>query len=191
MNKKMVERAKRFAELAHGLVLNEQGELGQRRKGTGVPYTEHLFEVAELVASNGGDETQVAAAWLHDVVEDTPVPLAHVRLVFGFDVAKVVDELTDAFNKRNYPDLNRSQRKAKEAARLASISDRAKTVKYADFISNLRNISQLPPKFGEVYATEVADTLCIMHGGNERLRSATLAAVEAALIWLSRRNSDI
>jgi guanosine-3',5'-bis(diphosphate) 3'-pyrophosphohydrolase len=186
----VLERAKRFAELAHGLVLNDQGELGQRRKATNTPYTEHLAEVAGLVAQSGGDEGQIAAAWLHDVVEDTPVPLSHVRLVFGPEVANLVRELTDEFTKQKFPDLNRNQRKAKEAARLGSISDRAKTIKYADFVSNLRSISRLEPKFGKVYTKEVADALCAMHGGDEGLRSAALAAVDAALLALSNCTRD-
>ena len=181
MSKSLIQKAKRFARLAHGLVLNNQCELGQRRKGTNEPYTKHLSEVARLVAECGGDETQVAAAWLHDVVEDTPVPLTHVRAVFGPDVAHLVEELTDKFTKQNYPGLNRHQRKAKEVERLSKISDRAKTIKYADFLSNLESVSVLGPNFGEVYTREVAEALRSMHGGDETLRSAALVAVDRAL----------
>ena len=181
MAKTVIQKARRFAKLAHGLVLNSQGQLGQRRKGTNEPYTKHLSEVAKLVAGSGGDEAQIAAAWLHDVVEDTPVPLNHVRTVFGPDVAKLVQELTDKFTKQNYPGLNRRQRKAKELDRLSKISDRAKTIKYADFLSNLEGVSVLGPSFGEVYTREVADALSRMQGGDERLRSAALAAVDHAL----------
>jgi (p)ppGpp synthase/HD superfamily hydrolase len=181
MSEEFIQKARRFAELAHGLVLNSQGELGQRRKGTNEPYTKHLSEVARLVAECGGDEVQVAAAWLHDVVEDTPVPLTHVRAVFGPDVAHLVEELTDKFTKQNYPGLNRHQRKAKEVERLSKISDRAKTIKYADFLSNLESVSVLGPNFGEVYTREVAEALRSMHGGNETLRSAALVTVDRAL----------
>jgi (p)ppGpp synthase/HD superfamily hydrolase len=177
MSEEFIQKARRFAELAHGLVLNSQGELGQRRKGTNEPYTKHLSEVARLVAECGGDE----AAWLHDVVEDTPVPLTHVRAVFGPDVARLVEELTDKFTKQNYPGLNRHQRKAKEVERLSKISDRAKTIKYADFLSNLESVSVLGPNFGEVYTREVTEALRSMHGGDETLRSAALVAVDRAL----------
>lgn len=181
MSEDFTQKARRFAELAHGLVLNGQGELGQRRKGSNEPYTKHLSEVAKLVAENGGDEAQVAAAWLHDVVEDTPIPLSHVRTVFGSDVAQLVQELTDQFTKQNYPGLNRHQRKAKEVERLSKISDRAKTIKYADFVSNLESVSVLGPNFGEVYTREVAEALKSMHGGDERLRSTAVVAVDRAL----------
>ena len=178
MAKTLIQKARRFAKLAHALVLNSQDQLGQRRKGTNEPYTKHLSEVARLVAESGGDEAQVAAAWLHDVVEDTPVPLSHVRMVFGPDVAELVQELTDKFTKHNYPGLNRHQRKAKELERLSNISDRAKTIKYADFVSNLESVSVLGPSFGEVYTQEVAGALSRMQGGDEGLRSAALAAVD-------------
>ncbi|MBV8211894.1 MAG: HD domain-containing protein [Verrucomicrobia bacterium] len=181
MSKTLIQKARRFAKLAHGLVLNAEGHLGQRRKGTNEPYTKHLSEVAKLVAENGGDEAQVAAAWLHDVVEDTPIPLSHILAVFGPDVAKLVQELTDKFTKHNYPGLNRRQRKAKELERLSNISDRAKTIKYADFLSNLESVSALGPNFGEVYTREVAEALSRLQGGDERLRSAASAAVDHAL----------
>jgi guanosine-3',5'-bis(diphosphate) 3'-pyrophosphohydrolase len=181
MPKTLIQKARRFAKLAHGLVLDGEGELGQRRKGSHEPYTKHLSEVARLVAKSGGDEAQIAAAWLHDVVEDTPIPLDHIRNVFGADIAELVQELTDKFTKQNYPGLNRRQRKAKELERLSKISDRAKTIKYADFVSNLESVSVLGPNFSEVYTGEVADALSLMQGGDERLRSAALAAVDHAL----------
>jgi len=62
MSESIIQKAKRFAELAQGLVLNHEGQLGQRRKGTNEPYTKHLPEVAKLVAESGGDEAQIAAA---------------------------------------------------------------------------------------------------------------------------------
>src|SRR5260370_25064319 len=111
-----------------------------------------------------GDESQVAAAWLHDVVEDTPVPLTHVRAVFGSDVAHLVEELTDKFTKQEYPGLNRHQRKAKEVERLSKISDRAKTIKSAHFVSNFASVSVLAPNFGEVCTREVAVGLRSMRG---------------------------
>ena len=181
MPENFILKARRFAELAHGLVLNNEGELGQRRKGSNEPYTKHLSDVSRRVAESGGDEAQVAAAWLHDVVEDTPIPLSHIRVVFGSDVANLVQELTDKFTKQNYPGLNRHQRKAKEVERLSKISDRAKTIKYADFVSNLASVSVLGPNFGEVYTREVAEALRSMHGGDEGLRSAALVAVDRAL----------
>jgi hypothetical protein len=65
--------------------------------------------------------------------------------------------------------------------RLSKISDRAKTIKYADFVSNLGSVSVLGPNLGEVYTREVAEALRSMRGGAEGLRSAAVAAVDRAL----------
>ena len=59
--KTVIQKARRFAKLAHGLVLNGQGQLGQRRKGTNEPYTKHLSDVARLVAESGGEGLRSAA----------------------------------------------------------------------------------------------------------------------------------
>ena len=53
----------------------------------------HLKSVAQLISSVSQDETMIAAAWLHDIVEDTPVTLGDIELQFGAAVAKIVGEL--------------------------------------------------------------------------------------------------
>src|SRR5438552_19114851 len=70
----------------------------QKRKGLpGVPYINHLLEVAYLIAANNDstDTNLIIAALLHDIVEDTPVTLAEVEQRFGSDVARLVAEVTD------------------------------------------------------------------------------------------------
>ena len=64
----------RFAAVAHG---------GQRRRGSGSPYIEHPVAVARLVVEHGGDEAMVAAAFLHDVLEDTDVASERIHGEFG------------------------------------------------------------------------------------------------------------
>ncbi|MTJ93609.1 MAG: HD domain-containing protein, partial [Desulfovibrio sp.] len=76
----LIARAAAFAAEAHAAV-------GQVRKYTGEPYVEHPRAVARLVADAGGDDAMVAAAWLHDVVEDTRVSLDEIRGQFGDAVA--------------------------------------------------------------------------------------------------------
>jgi (p)ppGpp synthase/HD superfamily hydrolase len=137
-----------FALRAHAMVVNEFGSLGQRRKYSGTPYENHLLEVANLVQTHGGDPGQIAAAWLHDVVEDTPVTINEIEPAFGSDVASLVLELTDVFTKAVFPELNRAARKQLEAERLWKISARAQTIKFADFVSNGVDIVELAPEFG-------------------------------------------
>ncbi|NPA26358.1 MAG: bifunctional (p)ppGpp synthetase/guanosine-3',5'-bis(diphosphate) 3'-pyrophosphohydrolase [Chloroflexi bacterium] len=80
----LVERAFRFAREAHR---------GQRRS-SGEPYVIHCIEVAKIVADLYPRPEAIAAALLHDVVEDTPVTLDQLRVEFGEDIARFVDGVT-------------------------------------------------------------------------------------------------
>ena len=88
MNTEKIRLAEAFAREVHE---------GQFRKGAAQePYAVHLEEVAELVRSYGGNETEICAAWLHDTVEDCPpTSFADLESRFGMEVANIVRELTD------------------------------------------------------------------------------------------------
>lgn len=147
----VVERAAAFAGEAHK---------GQKRKWTGEAYVTHPMRVAKNVAAAGGDEAQVAAAWLHDTVEDTPVTVAGIRAVFGPDVAKLVEELTNVYTAEAFPDLNRAERKAREVQRLSSISKRAKLIKLFDVMDNMPSVcANAPGGFARVYVPEAQAVL--------------------------------
>lgn len=97
------------------------------------PYSFHLDAVATLCAPYGA-EAQVVA-YLHDVAEDTPVPLERIREAFGDLVAECVALVTDV------PGANRAERKAKTNAKLAKVEGPARlalVVKAADRLANLR-----------------------------------------------------
>ena len=147
MTDPLVKEAARFAAFAHGAI-------NQRRKYTFKPYIVHPAEVARLLWRAGERDPRVlAAAWLHDVVEDTPTTLEQVRQAFGETVATWVDELTD----KATPEMGtRVARKAFERARLATISLPAKTIKLADMLSNGCQIAGLDAKFAPVYLHEKA-----------------------------------
>lgn len=89
MRDSLEEQARRYATQAHAAA-------GQRRKYTDEPYIVHPAAVAELVRSVTDDEQMIAAAWLHDTVEDTPSTLQDIESHFGPRVAKLVDMLTDS-----------------------------------------------------------------------------------------------
>ena len=82
----LIGRARIFAGLAHG---------SQKRKYTGEPYIVHPVEVSEIVAWHNGSKEMIAAALLHDTVEDTDVTIDDIRNEFGNAVALLVDDLTD------------------------------------------------------------------------------------------------
>lgn len=139
-----VERAKVFATAAHAAV-------GQTRKYTGEPYVVHPMEVASLVESVGGTEAMVAAALLHDVLEDTGVTVDVLEELFGSEVADLVLWLTDVSKP---DDGNRSTRKALDRQHSAAAPAAAQTVKVADLISNTRSIVAHDPGFAKVYLEE-------------------------------------
>jgi (p)ppGpp synthase/HD superfamily hydrolase len=139
-----VERAKVFATAAHAAV-------GQTRKYTGEPYVVHPMEVASLVESVGGTEAMVAAALLHDVLEDTGVTVDVLEEQFGSEVADLVLWLTDVSKP---DDGNRSTRKALDRQHSAAAPAAAQTIKVADLISNTRSIVAHDPGFAKVYLEE-------------------------------------
>jgi (p)ppGpp synthase/HD superfamily hydrolase len=142
---------------------------GQKRKG-GAPYIIHPANVAMLVYEWGplpGNEV-IAAAWLHDVIEDCGVTPKLLEKNFGKDVTSIVVELTNVYTKEAYPDLSRLERKKKEFFRLSKVSYWAKIIKAADRIDNLETKDKLG-KFGELYVTESLDLYKALMEGIERI----------------------
>jgi guanosine-3',5'-bis(diphosphate) 3'-pyrophosphohydrolase len=114
----------------------------QRRKGSAQePYINHLLEVAMLVAqeTDGSDPDLVMAALLHDVIEDQEVPRGVIAEAFGEPVAALVEEVTDDKS------LPQAERKRLQVEHAHQKTDRAKILKLADKISNLRAMAMSPP----------------------------------------------
>jgi hypothetical protein len=155
----LVARAQDFAVNAHR-------RIDQRRKYSGQPYDAHLKAVAAIVRSVTDDPEIIAAAWLHDTLEDTPATYEQLEAEFGERVAHMVAELTDVSRPT---DGNRAVRKAIDRRHLARASSRAKTVKLADLIDNCSDIVKHDPKFGRVFVTEAAALIEVLEGGNPRL----------------------
>jgi len=122
--------------------------------------------VAELVRSVPHTQEMLAAAWLHDVVEDTPVDLVDVEIEFGLEIADLVEMLTDVSKPL---DGNRAIRKEIDREHLRRASPAAKTVKLADLIDNTRSIARHDPNFARVYLREKASLLEALLEGNKFL----------------------
>ncbi|WP_341313478.1 HD domain-containing protein [Paraburkholderia sp. IMGN_8] len=114
----------------------------QRRKdGEASPYINHPIAVANVLANEGNvdDESVLVAAVLHDTIEDTETSLRELAELFGEDVADIVAEVTDDKS------LPKEERKRLQVEHAPHVSARAKLVKLADKICNLRDIAANPP----------------------------------------------
>jgi len=140
----VILRAELFAAAAHMAI-------GQTRKYTGEPYWVHPREVAAIVQAAGGDDAQVAAAHLHDVVEDTDITVEQIQQFFGDDVAELVCWLTAV----SVPtDGTRAERKAVDRAHTSKAPKRAKMIKLADLWSNTKDVVEQDAAFAKVYLAE-------------------------------------
>lgn len=138
----------------------------QTRKYTGEPYITHPAAVVALVQSVPHTPEMIAAAWLHDTVEDTDTTLDDVRAEFGDAVADLVEMLTDVSRPE---DGNRAARKALDREHIAKASPDAKTVKLADLIDNSRSIMAHDPQFARVYLAEKRLLLDVLTEGDPTL----------------------
>jgi len=155
----LIERARLFATSAHQ-------RIGHQRKYSNQPYQVHLQAVAKLVASVSDDPEMIAAAWLHDTVEDTPVTLDEIVEKFGAEVAELVENLTDVSKPS---DGNRAIRKTIDRDHSARASARAMTVKLADLIDNCRDITRNDERFARVYVLEMGALLKVLGEGDQTL----------------------
>ena len=135
---------------------------GQKRKYSNKAYITHPIEVAIRIEDKFHNNAMIAAALLHDVLEDTKVTHSELRVflhnVFSVEVAEevlsLVVELTDVYTKESFPDYNRKERKHLEALRLAYVSDDAKKIKLVDIEHNSESILEHDPKFAKVFLEE-------------------------------------
>src|SRR6476620_8506819 len=114
----------------------------QRRKNAEAsPYINHPIEVAELLARVGGvsDLVTLQGAILHDTIEDTQTTPEELETDFGAAVRAAVEEVTD--DKK----LHRLDRKRLQIEHAPHLSERAKQIKLADKISNVRGVTHTPP----------------------------------------------
>lgn len=141
MDTALFDKAAHFAINAHA---------NTERRGKGFPYVIHVFEAAEIVASITSDQELLAAAVLHDAVEDTNVTVEQIRAEFGDRIASLVaSESEEAVVGMSETE---SWRGRKQAAidRLANASHDAKIVALGDKLSNMRAIARDYFEIGDV-----------------------------------------
>lgn len=189
----MIDKVIRAQIFAH----NGHDSIKQTRKyGNNDPYWVHTDEVAAIVSVFTTDPNVIAAAHLHDLVEDVnvePYTIIDIALNFSGQVALLVRQLTDA-----YPSsfgLNRAARKDLEARRLGCIDEPARLIKLADLFSNTRSIVWHDRGFARTYLKEKELVLFYMQPLSLRTKilygivKAQLALAKLYL-WVAEKTVD-
>lgn len=153
------EHALIFAKAAHE-------SIDQRRRYTNEPYIAHPIAVAEIVKSVKHTDEMVAAALLHDTVEDTDTSVKDIQREFGDEVADLVFWLTDVSKPS---DGNRAKRKQMDLEHIAKAPAAAKTIKLADLLDNTLTIRERDPDFWRVYRHEKLRLLEVLKQGDKTL----------------------
>ncbi|ORY51655.1 guanosine-3',5'-bis 3'-pyrophosphohydrolase MESH1-like protein [Rhizoclosmatium globosum] len=112
----------------------------RRRNASATPYVNHVIGVTRILVEAGvGDVSVLAAALLHDTIEDTDTTSSEIEHEFGVAIRTIVDEVTDDKS------LEKHVRKQAQIDKAPASSTNAKLVKLADKIHNLRSIEGDPP----------------------------------------------
>jgi GTP pyrophosphokinase len=144
---KLIERAFARADAAHK---------GQLRK-SGDPFVTHPLGVALIVAQLGLDETTIAAALLHDTVEDTPTTLTEIEKDLGFEVAALIDGVTK-LEKIRFRSAEQSRAENLRKMMIATARDiRVILIKIADRLHNMRTLAPLLPEKQKLIARETLE----------------------------------
>ena len=155
----IIQKACAFARIAHG---------DQIRKYTGEPYWYHPCEVSIILTTYAPDigEDAMAAAYLHDTVEDTKTTLQDIELFFNKKIRQLVSEVTDISTPK---DGNRETRKEIDRQHLAKASPTGKSIKLADLIHNTQSITKYDKDFAKIYMKEKQRVLEVLQNGDSTL----------------------
>lgn len=175
-----LEKITIYADNAHGK---------QMRKYTPERYIVHPIRVMKTCSIYNDSLPVLAAALLHDVLEDTRVTADEMREFLNSvmdkpdaeKTLKLVVEMTDVYVKEAYPQWNRRKRKEKELERIEQTSAEAQTIKYADIIDNSNEITQHDPDFAPRYLRECFNILKKADKGNPELYVIAVETVRSQL----------
>ncbi len=143
----LIKKAFEFAKQKHGEQVRDSGE----------PYIIHPLNVAYILAEMNLDEQSIAAALLHDVVEDTETPMSEIKKQFGEEVANLVDGVTK-ISKMDIPDKEiRSAENLRKVIMSSARDIRIIFIKLADRLHNMRTISSLREERRKRIATEAME----------------------------------
>jgi RelA/SpoT family (p)ppGpp synthetase len=165
----LIERVRRYNPNASEALLNRayvyaMKAHGEQKRASGDPYFSHPLEVAAILTDLKLDDATIAAALLHDTIEDTATTRAEIDQMFGAEIGRLVEGLT----KLKKLDLVTREAKQAENLRrlLLSIADdvRVLLVKLADRLHNMRTLSHVPPETRKRTAEETIDIYAPLAG---------------------------
>ncbi|WP_033568534.1 HD domain-containing protein [Dickeya undicola] len=177
----LTERARIFATAAHAAC-------EQKRKYTGEPYIVHPAAVVTLLMQIEPSPEMIAAAWLHDTVEDTGVTLDLVAELFGPSVARYVEMLTDVRTRQTGGE--RIHRKNANLLHSAAACPEAQSIKLCDLIDNSRSVLEHDPVFTRAYMVEMRRLLVVLTQGDPRLYAAATQQCDHIILCIHRSLGD-
>jgi RelA/SpoT family (p)ppGpp synthetase len=165
----LIERVRRYNPDTDEALLNRayvyaMKAHGEQKRASGDPYFSHPLEVAAILTDLKLDDATIAAALLHDTIEDTPATRAEIDQIFGPDIGHLVEGLT------KLKKLDLVSREAKQAENLRklllAIADdvRVLLVKLADRLHNMRTLEHMPPEGRRRIAEETLDIYAPLAG---------------------------
>jgi hypothetical protein len=170
MTADLIERARIYATSAHPRINHGPKFVAQ-------PYQAHLEAVARIVRKHDASDTTLAAAWLHDALEDTPATLNELRAEFGAEVAQLLHELLIV----SLPSQgSRAERLQIDCAHLARASAPAKLIKLADLIEDCQHVKKLPDAAQRQFLDDMAAYLQALSGGAPALHDQATRLHRAA-----------
>lgn len=171
----LMDRAIVFATRAHS---------GTYRKGTNIPYIVHPIEAAAIVSTMTSDSDMIAAAVLHDVVEDTDATLEEIRFFFNDRIAKLVESESEDKRKDLPPQETWMIRKMETLEFLRTQADRdAKILALADKLSNIRAIHRDQKTVGDQLWERFNEKRKEKHGWMYRQVADALSELSDTFAW--------
>lgn len=144
------------------IVFAQNAHYGQFRKDGYTPYFEHPKRVALMVTEYpSANKEMIAAAFLHDVMEDCGVTYENLKQMFGSPVADLVQWLTNPSKGSKEP---RAVRKTQDREHIKSAPLEAKVIKLFDRLDNLQDAESLPSDFRKLYVKESEQLLEVLTG---------------------------
>ena len=171
----LMDRAIIFATRAHS---------GTYRKGTKIPYIVHPIEAASIVATMTDDPDMIAAAVLHDVVEDTDATVEEIRFFFNEHIAKLVEAESEDKRKDLPPQETWMVRKMETLTFLREEADReAKILALADKLSNMRAVHRDQKTIGDQLWERFNEKSKEKHGWMYRQVAEALSELKDTFAW--------